>query len=60
MLGIGHRLERQTKQKILGHKAMEYNTKFQELTSNGANPDEAIETLNSENFSKRHFSSFDS
>lgn len=54
MLGIGHRLDKATKQKILGERAKDFNTKYDNLTSTGINPDDAVKTLNSEDFQKRH------
>ena len=47
MLGIGHRLDKATKQKILGERAKEFNTKYDDLTGNGFTPEDAIKTLNS-------------
>ena len=47
MLGIGHRLDKATKQKILGERAKEFNTKYDDLTRNGFTPEDAIKTLNS-------------
>jgi hypothetical protein len=33
MLGIGHRLEKETKKKILTEKAKEYNEKYDQLVA---------------------------
>lgn len=35
MLGIGHRLEKETKKKILAEKAKEYNERYNQLTAEG-------------------------
>ena len=54
MLGIGHRLDKLTKQKILAERAKDYNTKYDELVGNGLHPDDAVKTLTSDDFQKRH------
>ena len=33
MLGIGHRLEKETKKKILAEKAREYNQRYDQLVA---------------------------
>lgn len=54
MLGMGHRLDRLAKQKIISEKAHDYNTKYDHLTTNGFHPDEAVNTLTAEDFQRRH------
>ena len=45
MIGIGGKLEKLTKIKILREKAHEYNTQYEELVKSGLDPEEAAKTL---------------
>ena len=54
MLGIGNRLDREAKQKILAERAQNYNVKFDNLTLSGMHPDDATKTLATEEFYHRH------
>lgn len=53
MLGQGHRLEKQTRMKILSTQAQQFNEKFDELESNGVPLKEIPEILaNEEKFNR--------
>lgn len=54
MLGIGGHLEKNTKIKILGTRAKEYNAKFEELEKQGHTPEEISQMLATQDFQKRH------
>jgi hypothetical protein len=45
MIGIGGKLDKQTKIKILREKANDYNAKYEELVKSGVDPEEAAKTL---------------
>ena len=45
MIGIGGKLDKRTKIKILSEKAKEFNTKHEGLVAGGVDPDEATKTL---------------
>lgn len=54
MLGIGHRLEREVKHKILADRAKSYTHKYDELISQRLHPSEAVEIIRHEEFQNRH------
>ncbi len=45
MIGIGHRLEKQTKIKILAERAKEYNGKYDDRVEQGQHPNAVIKDL---------------
>lgn len=53
MLGIGHRLEKQTKNKILAEKAREYNARYDQLVAEGKES-EAAKIIEQEKYQQRH------
>lgn len=53
MLGIGHRLEKETKKKILAEKAKEYNERYDQLVAEGKEA-EAAKIIEEERKQKRH------
>lgn len=53
MLGIGHRLEKETKKKILAERAKQYNQKYDQLVAEGKEA-EAAEILKQQEYERRH------
>ena len=54
MIGIGAKLDKQTKIKILAERAKDYNAKYDHLISQGLDPEQTASRLQQEEFQKRH------
>jgi len=54
MIGIGHRQDKYTKIKIIADRAKSYNQKYDELITQGLEPQEVASILQKEEYEKRH------
>ena len=45
MIGIGHKLEAETKRKIMAERAREHNAKYDNLVKEGVEPEQATKVL---------------
>ena len=54
MIGIGAKLDKQTKIKILTERAKDYNAKYDSLIAQGLDPEQTASRLQQEEFQNRH------